>query len=154
MKSTRKLRGGENTRRNRIRAMIMKQYANSPSNANKGPASLRNFGSGLLSTASQKLQNLGRGATQKVKNLGQAMKNKYAQYELESKLENNFYNRPNIAGQLPGKASRNLLKVANKQQQNKKAAEERRLRNNTRRNNGWSSGNKYQAASMASSLFF
>lgn len=133
------------SRRNRVLAMMT-------------PNSTKNMKTNLLSaaktfrnTAGQKLKNLGRGATQKVKNLGQAIKNKYSQFELESKLENNFAYRPNVAGMKPGAASRNLLKVANKQQQNKKAAEERRMRN---RNNGWSSGNKYQAASMTSSLFF
>lgn len=97
---------------------------------------------GLLNTA-KTYKNT---AVQKAKNLGQKVKNKYNQTTTTMKLNNEFANRPNVAGMRPGAASRNLLAVANAQTQ--------RRQMNNRRRNGMSNGNKYQAASMATSLFF
>ena len=98
----------------------------------------------LKNQATAKAMNLGSRATAKAKNLGQKLKNKYNVTMTSMKLNEEFANRPNTAGMTPGAASRNLLKVANQQKKNMQ----------TRKNNSWSSGNKYQAASMASSLFF
>ncbi len=101
----------------------------------------------LVNTARSKAVNFGSMAVQKAKNVGQSLKNKYNQASLQMRLNDEFFNRPNTAGMKPGAASRNLLKVANQQ----------RLRRQTRNRNrqtGMSNGNKYQAASMATSLFF
>jgi hypothetical protein len=82
-------------------------------------------------------------ATAKAKNLGQKLKNKYNVTMTSMKLNSEFANRPNTVGMTPGAASRNLLKVANKQQRNMQ----------TRKNNSWSSGNMYQGASALTSIF-
>lgn len=116
------------SRRNRVRNMMMKPYANAAKIANaemgssNDPAGLKAMGKGFMN-AMKTMRNT---AGQKLKNVRQTLKNKYNVMKTESMLENNFFNRPNIAGMQPGKASRNLLKVANKQQKNK---EERARRN-------------------------
>jgi hypothetical protein len=98
----------------------------------------------LKNRATATAKNLGTRARAKASNLGQQLKNKYNVTMTSMKLNQEFNDRPNKAGMTPGAASRNLLKVANKQKKNMQ----------TRKNNGWSSGDKYQAASMGTSLFF
>jgi hypothetical protein len=100
----------------------------------------------LKNKATAKAKNLGSQVTAKAMNLGKTLKNKYNMKMTSMKLNSEFLNRPNKAGMEPGAASRNLLKVANKQKKNRN--------NRTRRNNGWSAGDKYQAASIGTSLFF
>lgn len=111
---------------------------------------LMNTAKTLKNKATNKAKNLGSRAFQKAKNVGQTLKNKYNTVMTKAVLNDEFFNRPNVAGMKPGAASRNLLKVANNQKM-RREARERAARN---RNTGMSSGNKYQAASMATSLFF
>ena len=126
-------------RRNRVRAMMM-----TPS-SNMKPE-MKNMGKGFMNA----MKTMRNKAGQKLRNVGQTLKNKYNTAMTKAVLNNEFFNRPNVAGMKPGYASRNLLKVANNQRM-KREARERAARN---RNTGMSSGNKYQAASMATSLFF
>jgi hypothetical protein len=80
-------------------------------------------------------------ATQKAKNLGQKLKNKYNETSTKMKLNNEFANRPNVAGMRPGAASRNLLAVAN-------AQTKRRQMRNRYNPNGSSGRNAYNVGSM------
>ena len=108
--------------------------------ARRGGANMKNY----LQKAKNAAKTLKNTAVAKGMNLAQKAKNKYNQYAMKSMLNEEFENRNNMAGMKPGAASRNLRAVAKMQKNNK-----------TRRNNNrWSSGNKYQAASMATSLFF
>ncbi len=85
-------------------------------------------------------------ATRKATNFGQKLQNKYNQYKTRRMLNNEFNNRPNMAGMTPGAASRNLMGVANAQ------ARRRQMRNQYRRN-GYSGRNAYNAASMITGFF-
>jgi hypothetical protein len=154
MNKTRKTRGGQNnmSRRNRVRAMMMKPYSNAAKVANaemgstNDPAGLKNMGKGFMNA----MKTMRNEAGQKLRNVGQTLKNKYNTTMTKAVLNDEFFNRPNVAGMKPGAASRNLIKVANNQRM-KREARNRQIRN---RKTGMSSGNKYQAASMATSLFF
>lgn len=46
------------------------------------------------------------------------LKNRYATYKTKQILNENFEDRPNVAGQEPGEASRNLLRAANPPKKN------------------------------------
>ncbi len=109
-------------------------------------ASLMASAKTLKNRAAATAMNLGSRARAKASNLGQQLKNKYNVTMTSMKLNQEFNDRPNKAGMTPGAASRNLLKVANQQKKNKNMQ--------TRKSNGWSNGDKYQAASIGTSLFF
>lgn len=119
------------SRRNRVRAMMAKPYANAAKVGND-PAGLKNMGKGFMN-AMKTMRNT---AGQKLRNVGQTLKNKYNVMKTEATLENDFYYRPNVAGKNfshstnarkleRGYGTRNLLNQANRQH---KYMEERKRR--------------------------